>query len=409
MAGVESAKVATRRQAGVRQERTPPAWFGSRRPRGGRGHDGRVTGRPGISASCATVCSMLASRPWPVNMALTHAFETGPDDRVQPTGADGRPRRREERGRIRRGRPFPPRVRTGARAPADRAAGVPRPAIRPRAGSSRCPLDPARPDDDRGAAGRPRREPCRHRPPVRCLARRRREPPGGPGRRARRPRRRAACAVHARGPRRAGDQPPHPTPIRGERRHPRLGIRGVRRDPPRRERGHRLAWAARGAGPGPLCAGRPIRLADDHARHVRREPGRGLGLRPQPDRRRAPLAARHRARDWRAAGRPAPRAAGRRTVGQRRPRRGGHALPWLGQSAHSGRSVPGPGGGLRGPPGGRSWHDHPQQAGDRGVVRGESDERDPRLGNPAWPFRCVARGTDRGRPGDRARRGPPPR
>ena len=71
------------------------------------------------------------------------------------------------------------------------------------------------------------------------------------------------------------------------------------------------------------------------------EPGRHDGLRPEPVRRCAPVAARHRARSRCRARRPSARAVGGGPPGQRRDRRRGDPVPWIGQPAGARGAIPG--------------------------------------------------------------------
>ena len=225
------------------------------------------------------------------------------------------------------GSALPGALRAGPRAPAQRPPGLPRTALRPRPRIARAALDPAR-SAGHDRPGRDRtRQPSRHRPSLRHLARRGRAPAGRPGDRPRRPGRRGAGALHRHGPLGA-------TQRSGSIRRRFEVNDGI------------LGW---GSGAFAAIAHLDNDVLDWRGPHPSQEPGRyaptgqsgsltimpgtyGTSqtgddrLRAQRHRRRAPLAPRDRARHCQRAGRPPARAAQRRPPGQRPDRRGGHGL-----------------------------------------------------------------------------------
>ena len=303
---------------------------------GGPGHDGRAPGvRPGID-------SLLCNRLYDASVRpMARQYIVAPAGRRAPRMRRSSPLARSvdiDRGRNATerpgGRPLRARVRVRPRAAAVRSGGLPRPAVRPRTGAPAAPrwillgssievdlaghgpashvvvahlCDAWRDDAGRRPAG---------------LAVGHVVPVGEPL---------ARYTVVDRSGR--SDEPAHPAPVRGQRGHPRLGLRRVRRDPASRERGPGLARTARRPGSGPLRPARPVGVAHDHARHVRRQPGRDVRLRAEPRWRRAPVAPRDPPGARGGARRPPPRVADGRPAGERRDPGRRDRLPRLRQPA----------------------------------------------------------------------------
>ena len=80
--------------------------------------------------SCATVCTMLASGPWPVNTG-NRAWPPSGDDALDAARPNHRPRFGTEPHRARGHPPAPSRVRSGVAPSAPGAPGVPRAPVRP--------------------------------------------------------------------------------------------------------------------------------------------------------------------------------------------------------------------------------------------------------------------------------------
>ena len=115
----------------------PDAAAGSHRSRDRSSRDRSAGIETHQAPSCATVCTMLASGLWPVNTAPRRWLARPADERLEPARADRRHRPWRNATDDELGARFQRALRAGPGAPADRAAGLPRPAVRPGPGRRR--------------------------------------------------------------------------------------------------------------------------------------------------------------------------------------------------------------------------------------------------------------------------------